>query len=495
MPEIMVIATETPMSLFHMHTYEGVCDHLTAMTWGAEDLSSELGALTNRDENGLHTGPYQLARSLCLAGAVGAGLQPVDTVYPDFRNEQGLRKEAQDAARDGFTGKMAIHPAQVPIINEAFTPSSEDLEKARAVISAFAAEPKQPKEPELKGPELKFVTSTKELKWVRNHNQPCMGPIRPKYVATVFIKTNDYISALSDLDEKEVLLKTFAGKSMSAEQKEFLTTKSKVVARIDHGQTIKGYLYYRLYAVSQDDAKKMAAALIEALNDPQIRIPLYKRKLHQLDKYLSVLRNKLANKNAHIEMRLTQFRENKLKGVPYLTIEEAKKTISELNEMLNLLQIDRAGIIAKVEAISRQQQQQETIRDKKAAQKMSRASTEGILLKLEEMKVDLSIEYAALERKVEVATHLRKQAEDFYKVMSLQQFGLERDFSMWREDMKEYEWKSLQITKKLAFLQSPGLFHRDQHEMSRPVEIERNTVTIYPVESVQDAKKAKAKGK
>jgi len=103
MPEIMVIATETPMSLFHMHTYEGVCDHLTGMTWGAEDLSAELGALTNRDENGLHTGPYQLARSLCLAGAVGAGLQPVDTVYPDFRNEQGLRKEAQDAARDGFT--------------------------------------------------------------------------------------------------------------------------------------------------------------------------------------------------------------------------------------------------------------------------------------------------------------------------------------------------------------------------------------------------------
>ncbi len=141
MPKILVIATETPLSLFHLHTYGNVCDHLSAMTWGAEDLSAELGATTNRDENGAHTGPYQLARSLCLAGAVAAGLQPIDTVYPDFRNEKGLRKEAREAARDGFTGKLAIHPAQVPIINEVFTPSTQDIDKARAIIAAFRAEP------------------------------------------------------------------------------------------------------------------------------------------------------------------------------------------------------------------------------------------------------------------------------------------------------------------------------------------------------------------
>ena len=141
-PDILVIATETPLSLFKLHTYGGISGHLTAMTWGAEDLSAELGAVTNRDENGAHTGPYQLARSLCLAGAVGAGLQPIDTVYPDFRNEKGLLKEAREAARDGFTGKLAIHPAQVPLINETFTPSTEDTEKARAIIAAFAAEPR-----------------------------------------------------------------------------------------------------------------------------------------------------------------------------------------------------------------------------------------------------------------------------------------------------------------------------------------------------------------
>jgi len=141
LPKILVIATETPQSLFHLHTYGNVCDALSAMTWGAEDLSAELGAVTNRDENGAHTGPYQLARSLCLAGAVAANLQPIDTVYPDFRNEDGLRKEAREAARDGFTGKLAIHPAQVAIINDVFTPSAQDIEKARAVLAAFSAQP------------------------------------------------------------------------------------------------------------------------------------------------------------------------------------------------------------------------------------------------------------------------------------------------------------------------------------------------------------------
>jgi len=141
-PKILVIATETPASLFNLHTYGDVCPHLSAMTWGAEDLSAELGAVTNRDENGAHTAPYQLARSLSLIGAVAAGLQPIDTVYPDFRDEPGLRREAQDAARDGFTGKLAIHPAQVPIINEVFTPSSADIDKARTIIAAFAAAPR-----------------------------------------------------------------------------------------------------------------------------------------------------------------------------------------------------------------------------------------------------------------------------------------------------------------------------------------------------------------
>jgi citrate lyase subunit beta/citryl-CoA lyase len=116
---------------------------LKGLTWGAEDLSAALGAETNRDETGRFTEPFQFARTLCLAGAAaaGAGVQPIDTVYVDFRNDAGLRREAEEARRDGFTAKIAIHPAQVPIINEVFTPSAEAIAHARAIVAAFAAQP------------------------------------------------------------------------------------------------------------------------------------------------------------------------------------------------------------------------------------------------------------------------------------------------------------------------------------------------------------------
>ncbi len=138
---ILVVATETAASLFHLGTYQGASPRLKGLTWGAEDLSADLGASTNRGEDGRHTEPFRLARSLCLFGAVAAGVEPIDTVFPAFRNEEGLALECREAARDGFTGKMAIHPAQVPIINAAFTPSEAALAEAKAVIQAFADQP------------------------------------------------------------------------------------------------------------------------------------------------------------------------------------------------------------------------------------------------------------------------------------------------------------------------------------------------------------------
>jgi citrate lyase subunit beta/citryl-CoA lyase len=139
--DIVAIAAETAAALFLAGTYGGASKRLKGLTWGAEDLSVELGAEANRDPNGDFLDPYRLARSLCLAGAAAAQVQAIDTVYVDFCNEAGLRRECEDARRDGFTGKMAIHPAQVPIINEVFTPTAEALAKARAVIAAFAADP------------------------------------------------------------------------------------------------------------------------------------------------------------------------------------------------------------------------------------------------------------------------------------------------------------------------------------------------------------------
>lgn len=139
--DIIAIATETAAALFLAGTFAGASKRLKGLTWGAEDLSVELGAETNRDAQGHFLAPYMLARSLCLAGAAAAQVPAIDTVYVDFRNEAGLRRECEEARRDGFTGKMAIHPAQVGPINEVFTPTAEAVKRAEAVIAAFAENP------------------------------------------------------------------------------------------------------------------------------------------------------------------------------------------------------------------------------------------------------------------------------------------------------------------------------------------------------------------
>lgn len=138
---VHAIVTETAASLFSLLSYRDPKSPLTAMSWGAEDLSAALGASSKYDAGGELAFTYRLARSLCLAGAAAASVQPVDGVFADFSDGEGLRAEAEAARRDGFTGKLAIHPAQVPIINAAFTPSPEEVAHARSVVDAFSAEP------------------------------------------------------------------------------------------------------------------------------------------------------------------------------------------------------------------------------------------------------------------------------------------------------------------------------------------------------------------
>jgi citrate lyase subunit beta / citryl-CoA lyase len=139
--KIIPIATETAASLFVAGTYAGSSARLSALTWGAEDLSAELGAETNRDADGRYLDPYRLARTLCIAGAAAARVPAIDTVYIDFRDDAGLHDDCETARRDGFTAKMAIHPVQVPIINEVFTPSAEAVAQAKIIVDAFAANP------------------------------------------------------------------------------------------------------------------------------------------------------------------------------------------------------------------------------------------------------------------------------------------------------------------------------------------------------------------
>jgi citrate lyase subunit beta/citryl-CoA lyase len=138
---IIAITTEVPVSLLQMHTYVGSSSRLKGLSWGAEDLSAVLGAKANREVDGQWTSPYQLARNLCLFTASAANVQPIDTVFVDLRDMQGLRAEASLAARDGFTAKMAIHPAQIPLINELFTPTAEEIGLAQEIVELFEKNP------------------------------------------------------------------------------------------------------------------------------------------------------------------------------------------------------------------------------------------------------------------------------------------------------------------------------------------------------------------
>jgi citrate lyase subunit beta/citryl-CoA lyase len=138
--QILAIATETPAAIFQLGTYGGA-KRLAGLTWGAEDLPAAIGASTSREEDGRYTPPYELARSLCLFGAAAAGVAPIETVYPAFRDLDGLAAYAARARRDGFTGMMAIHPAQVPVINAAFSPSAAEIAYANDIVAAFEAHP------------------------------------------------------------------------------------------------------------------------------------------------------------------------------------------------------------------------------------------------------------------------------------------------------------------------------------------------------------------
>ena len=138
---VHAIVTETAASLFGLLSYRDTKAPLAAMSWGAEDLSTALGASSKYDADGSLAFTYRMARSLCLAGAVAAAVQPVDGVFADFRDEAGLTAEATAAAREGFTGKLAIHPDQVAAINAAFTPSAGEVAHAHKIIAAFEADP------------------------------------------------------------------------------------------------------------------------------------------------------------------------------------------------------------------------------------------------------------------------------------------------------------------------------------------------------------------
>jgi citrate lyase subunit beta/citryl-CoA lyase len=137
--KLLPVATETPVATLSLQDYRSPPPRLAAMTWGAEDLSAALGAAGNRGEDGEFLLTYKIVRSLCLIAAKAAEVPAIETLHADFRDTKGLERAARAAQREGFSGMLAIHPDQVAVINDAFTPSAADVEHAKRVIAAFAS--------------------------------------------------------------------------------------------------------------------------------------------------------------------------------------------------------------------------------------------------------------------------------------------------------------------------------------------------------------------
>lgn len=138
---IVPVATETAQAMLNMGSFGPDIARLAGVTWGAEDLSAAVGAISNREADGSYSPLYVLAGSLCLSAAAAAGVNAIDTLHADFRDAEGLKAACAQARRRGFRGKIAIHPEQVDVINEAFTPSQEELAHARRIVQAFEAQP------------------------------------------------------------------------------------------------------------------------------------------------------------------------------------------------------------------------------------------------------------------------------------------------------------------------------------------------------------------
>jgi len=139
--KVIPVATETARAVFALGSYAGCSARLVGMTWGAEDLAAALGANTNKNAAGGYAFTYELARSLCLAGAVAADVQPLDTLFVDYRDAAGLAADSRQSRQLGFTGRIAIHPDQVTTINAAYSPDEAEIAYARRVVAAFNAAP------------------------------------------------------------------------------------------------------------------------------------------------------------------------------------------------------------------------------------------------------------------------------------------------------------------------------------------------------------------
>jgi len=327
------------------------------------------------------------------------------------------------------------------------------------VLSVESNPTKTPLNPEIK---------SEEQQWKVGGNSIGKGPIKPTHVAELFLPypSSDEYMPNSNPQRIRRILKTRPGQLMSSEQLAFLSASSvtDAITVIDRGDTVGRHFHIRLYAMSELDARKMAEAFIEAMTLKAEKIESYKQQIRMLQESIFRNQNEILDKEAEAEVFLANFQES-IENVHYLSTDEAKQAISELNTMLNNLDIELAGMKAKLMAIQEHRERQ------KAKKHEEGINREGILLKLEDMWIDLLIELKVTEARKETAIQLRSQAEDFCRQMNAKKAEFQKDVNKYKMRVTMYEQEVRQFKEKLA----------DPDMETLPLKIYQNKVTIYPV--------------
>jgi hypothetical protein len=312
---------------------------------------------------------------------------------------------------------------------------------------------------------LNLEIKSEEQEWKVEGNRIGKGPIKPTHVAELFLPYSDEYVPNSNPQRIMRMLRTAPGQSMSSEQRSFLSasTVRDAVSVIDRGDTVRRHFHIRLYAMYELDARKMAETFVEVMGDKAEKIRSYKERTGMLQEGIFRANKEILDKEAEAEVILATLRES-IKNVHYLSIDEAKQAILELNTMLNNLDIELAGMKAKLMAIQEHQERQK-------AKKFEKGIREAILLKLENMWIDLLIELKVAEVRKETATKLRSQAEDFCKQMNAKKAEIQKETNKLKMDITFFEREILQFKENLA----------DPDMEMLPPKIYQNKVTIYPV--------------
>ncbi|MFB0525387.1 MAG: hypothetical protein ACETVZ_07575 [Phycisphaerae bacterium] len=318
-------------------------------------------------------------------------------------------------------------------------------------VSALCQQPQQSET------ELRFEISSEEQQWIIEPPAPGKGPIRPTHVAVLFIRQPQYMPIFTKPPVIEEILGTTAGKLMSQKQRDFISAAKAFCQLSSPRYAVPNHYHFRLYAVSEADARNMAQAFIEYLTitSNAIREQLLTKK-QGLQRQINTHKNKISETEA--ELKNVQTKLNELKGrIHYLTIDEAEQTVLELNKMLDALDVEIAGLQAKVSTIEKYRS------DKKI-------TNEDTLAKLEQMLSEQAVELAGALARKEASTRIRNQAEEFYNLRK-QQISLPDTLIIWRKGLSSRERDLEQIQDRLI----------DSASNALPLKVYQNKVTIYPV--------------